>query len=144
VRPGHLRCPGIWRIRVVDDKRQAFGAAGWFQPGKRRRSVLTFAGVDCLDFAALGEAGEVRLKVMDEALFASALAGSIVNRSTSMAAVRRRSLMLRPMDEPGTELLRKQERGTVTRNRRQLRRKKQGRKPESKRQEHEPKRSRGG
>ena len=100
VHPGHLRCLGIRRIGVVDDERQAFGATGWFRPGKRRRNVLTFAGVARRDFAALGEAGEVRLKVMDEAPFAPALASRVVTRLTSMAAARRRSMMLRPMDEP--------------------------------------------
>jgi hypothetical protein len=38
---------------------------------------------------------------MDEAPFASPLAGSIVNRLTNTAAVRRRSMMLRPMENQG-------------------------------------------
>jgi hypothetical protein len=38
---------------------------------------------------------------MDEAPFASALVGSVVNKLTSMAGARRRSMTLRPMDEPG-------------------------------------------
>jgi hypothetical protein len=38
---------------------------------------------------------------MDETSFASPLAGSIVNKLTRIAAVRRRSMMLRPTDGPG-------------------------------------------
>jgi hypothetical protein len=53
---------------------------------------------------------------MDEAPFASALVGRVVNRLTSMAGARRRSMTLRPMDEPGTELLREQEAGTAAWN----------------------------
>ena len=72
---------------------------GWFRPGKRRRNISTFAGLARRDVAVLGESWRGEAKGHDETPLVLLLAGSVVNKLTSMAAARRRSTMLRPMDE---------------------------------------------
>ena len=53
--PRSSSVPWDLRIRIVDDQRQAFCAAGWFRPGKRRRNVLAFTSAARRDFTTLGE-----------------------------------------------------------------------------------------